>query len=410
MNKEIETKLSIIKLGKIPRNYKRHNRDLLPLDWKSVKIEEVMNIKNNYRVPISESKRKTIQGIYPYYGPTKIQDYIDRYTLEGEHVLIGEDGDHFLKYKEKKMTLLVSGKFNVNNHAHIIQGTKLCDTKWFYYVFQHKNILDSVTRQGVGRYKLTKGALRNIEFSLPKLSEQQNIIRILEVWDKSIDLKEKLLQQKQKQKKGLMQRLLTGKIRLKGFKDKWDTVKLGSAIDVIKKESLSNPQEYNLLTVKLHVKGIEATDKKPNTTEKGRPYYLREPGELLIGRQNFHNGGIGIVPQDMKGYIASNAITSLKVINEDLKFYFHYLSNSSFYKRVDNIIGGTGQKEISETMLKKLKVKVPRNINEQRAIAKVISVADYEVKLLEKEIELLKEQKKGLMQLLLTGIVRVKCD
>lgn len=410
MNNEISGRINIIKKKEIPTNYKRHNRDLFPEEWKSVKVEEVMEIKNTYRIPISESERKKIQGKYPYYGPTKIQDYIDRYTLEGEHVLIGEDGDHFLKYREKEMTLLVYGKFNVNNHAHILQGTEKCDTKWFYYSFQHKNILDSVTRQGVGRYKLTKDALKNIEFSLPGINEQQKIIRILQWWDKNLELKEKLLQEKQKQKKGLMERLLTGKVRLKGFNEKWSTVKLESVIDVIKKESLSNPQDYKLLTVKLHVKGIEATEKKPNATEKGRPYYIRKPGELLIGRQNFHNGGIGIVPDDMQGYIASNAITSLEIINGHVEFYFYYLSNPSFYKRVDNIIGGTGQKEISESMLKKLKVIIPNNINEQKEIAKIIGIADNEIRLLQKEIELLKEQKKGLMQLLLTGIVRVKCD
>ena len=91
-----------------------------------------------------------------------------------------------------------------------------------------------------------------------------------------------------------------------------------------------------------------------------------------------------------------------------MQFYFYYLSNPSFYKRVDNIIGGTGQKEISETTLKKLNVKVPVSIDEQKQIARIIGVANTEVELLEKELELLKLQKKGLMQRLLTGEVRVK--
>lgn len=407
MKKEIEERIQFIKNKKIPVNYHRNGRELLPNDWEVAKIENVMNIKNNYRVPISESERKKIQGIYPYYGPTKIQDYINKYNLEGEHVLIGEDGDHFLKYKEKSMTLLVDGKFNVNNHAHILQGTNLCNTKWFYYSFQHKNILNSVTRQGVGRYKLTKEALKEIEFSLPKIDEQRKIINIIEVWDRVIELKERLLEEKLDQKKGLMERLLTGKVRLKGFNETWVKKKLRNLLSIIKKESLSNPQNYNLLTVKLYVKGIEPTDKRPNTTEKGRPYYLRIPGELLIGRQNLHNGGIGIVPENMKSYIASNAITSLQVIKGDLEFYYYYLSNPSYYKKIGRLIGGTGQKEISETMLQKLDMIVPSDINEQRSIAKILKTSDEEIDLLQKEIKLLKQQKKGLMQLLLTGIVRI---
>ena len=90
---------------------------------------------------------------------------------------------------------------------------------------------------------------------------------------------------------------------------------------------MDKPEKYYLLTVKLHLKGIEATDKKPNVTSKGRPYYLREPGELLIGRQNFHNGGIGIVPSWMKGFVASNAISSVTAIKGNIKFYYYYLSN-----------------------------------------------------------------------------------
>lgn len=407
MKHEIEERIQLIKNKKIPENYHKHNRELLPNDWEVTNIKKAMNIKNNYRVPISESERKKIQGIYPYYGPTKIQDYINQYNIEGEHVLIGEDGDHFLKYKEKSMTLLVDGKFNVNNHAHILQGTNICNTKWFYYSFQHKNILNSVTRQGVGRYKLTKEALKDIEFSLPKIDEQKKIINIIEIWDRVIELKEKLLEEKLEQKKGLMERLLTGKVRLKGFNEKWVKNKLGNLLSIVKKESLSNPQNYNLLTVKLYVKGIEPTDKKPNTTVKGRPYYLRVPGELLIGRQNLHNGGIGIVPEDMIGYIASNAITSLQVIKGDLEFYYYYLSNPSYYRKIGGLIGGTGQKEISENMLQKLNMIVPSDINEQIAIAKILKTADKEIDLIKKEIELLKEEKKGLMQLLLTGIVRV---
>ena len=62
-----------------------------------------------------------MQGAYPYYGPTSVLDFISEHRLDGEYVLIGEDGDHFLKYSKWNMTQLVSGKFNVNNHAHVMR-------------------------------------------------------------------------------------------------------------------------------------------------------------------------------------------------------------------------------------------------------------------------------------------------
>ena len=99
-----------------------------------------------------------MSGSYPYYGPTCVQGWINEYRIEGEHALIGEDGDHFLKWHDQAMTLLVTGKFNVNNHAHIVRGTKNL-TAWFYWFFANRDISSYLTRQGAGRYKLTKTTL-----------------------------------------------------------------------------------------------------------------------------------------------------------------------------------------------------------------------------------------------------------
>ena len=71
----------------------------IPSDWEVKAIGEAFEICNNLRLPINEDERKKIKGKYPYYGPTKIQDYINEYRLEGTYALIGEDGDHFLKWK-----------------------------------------------------------------------------------------------------------------------------------------------------------------------------------------------------------------------------------------------------------------------------------------------------------------------
>jgi type I restriction enzyme S subunit len=88
-------------------------------------------------------------------------------------------------------------------------------------------------------------------------------------------------------------------------------------------------------------------------------------------------------------------------------FLFYYISNVDFYKRVGHMIGGTGQKEISETTMKNLVLRIPKSLEEQKKIGEVLKTADNEIDLLEKELESLKQQKKGLMQLLLTGIIRV---
>jgi len=284
-----------------------------------------------------------------------------------------------------------------------------------YYLNYYMNMSDSQNRiktiatQAIQQANINPTTLKKsfiVKFPKSK-HEQDKIVKIISTWDKAIELKEKLIDEKKKQKAGLMQKLLTGNVRFTGFNDAWEEVKFGKVFKFLNKERVSEPQNYKLLTVKLHLKGIEATEKYPNDTKNGRPYYLREPNEILIGRQNYHNGGIGIVPSNMKNYIASNAISSLTTIKGDLMFLFYYISNVDFYKRVGHMIGGTGQKEISETTMKNLVLRIPKSLEEQKKIGEVLKTADNEIDLLEKELESLKQQKKGLMQLLLTGIIRV---
>ncbi|AGP82748.1 restriction modification system DNA specificity subunit [Alteromonas mediterranea MED64] len=145
------------------------------VNWKLMRVKDCMEICNNARKPISESDRKLIQGNYPYYGPTGVLDHLDHYNFIGQYVLIGEDGDHFLKFKTMPMTQLVSGKFNVNNHAHVLRGTELVTTEWFYFYFLHTWIYKYLTRQGAGRYKLTKDALGAMEIPVPPRNEQEKL-------------------------------------------------------------------------------------------------------------------------------------------------------------------------------------------------------------------------------------------
>ncbi len=174
----------------------------VPEGWEVKAVGIAFQICNQLRYPINEEERKKISGVFPYYGPTKIQDFINEYRVEGKYALIGEDGDHFLKWKELPMTLLVEGKFNVNNHAHLIRGINNL-TEWFYYYFNHRELTPYLTRQGAGRYKLTKEALCKMPIPLPPLPEQRAIATCLSTWDTAIQKCTELLAQKELRKKWL---------------------------------------------------------------------------------------------------------------------------------------------------------------------------------------------------------------
>jgi type I restriction enzyme M protein len=171
----------------------KNNENSLPKNWQSSTVGTSCLIENQLRKPLNADERAKMKGAYPYYGPTGILDYINEYRLDGKYVLIGEDGDHFLKHHIWDMTFLVSGKFNVNNHAHVLQGRDGCTTEWVYQYFKHRDITPFLSRQGAGRLKLQKAVLEQIPIHIPPLNEQVAIIKFLDDIDHCLDAHVQLL-------------------------------------------------------------------------------------------------------------------------------------------------------------------------------------------------------------------------
>ena len=188
---------------------------MIPTEWSEGTIADFCEIHNTLRFPISEEVRSSMQGDYRYYGPTGILDYINEYRVEGRFVLIGEDGDHFLKFEKQHMTILADGQFNVNNHAHILSGKPECLTEWIHLFFCHRDITFHVSRQGAGRLKLNKAALQAIPMLVPKEDEQERSYKRFKSAEKRIATETAQLRKLRKLKSGLMQDLLTGKVRVK---------------------------------------------------------------------------------------------------------------------------------------------------------------------------------------------------
>lgn len=188
---------------------------MIPASWREGEIEDYCEIHNNLRFPISEEVRADLQGDYPYYGPTGILDYINEYRINGKYVLIGEDGDHFLKHAKQPMTILVEGRFNVNNHAHVLRGKNGCATEWFHTFFCHRDVTLHVTRQGAGRLKLNKASLLKIPMLVPQEDEQTRIYNMFQALESRMRTEDVMLSKLNLLKTGLMQDLLTGKVRVK---------------------------------------------------------------------------------------------------------------------------------------------------------------------------------------------------
>jgi type I restriction enzyme S subunit len=201
--------------GKESHNFAVKNNIEVPAEWDVNSLSYYSNLHNNLRRPISALERFNKKGIYPYYGATGIIDLLNEYRVEGKFVLIGEDGDHFLKFEKQGMTHLVDGKFNVSNHAHILSGKNSCLTEWIHYFFSHRDITFYLTRQGAGRFKLNKHALNNLPICVPSPEEQSRIINFIETFNNQFNIEKENLAKYQLLKTGLMQDLLTGKVRVK---------------------------------------------------------------------------------------------------------------------------------------------------------------------------------------------------
>ncbi|WP_258110081.1 restriction endonuclease subunit S [Alicyclobacillus sp. SP_1] len=196
------------------KTFKQTEIGEIPAEWDVLTIGECCDILDNKRVPLSQKERETMHGDIPYYGATKVVDYIDKWLFDEDIVLIGEDGDHFKKFRSWSMTSLVRGKSWVNNHAHVMRAKSMVTNDWVYRFLEHRDITPFLAIQGATRLKLTQDSLRRIPVAIPPIEEQNRITKTVSSIATRIAGEKKCLEQLKQTKQGLMQVLLTGKVRV----------------------------------------------------------------------------------------------------------------------------------------------------------------------------------------------------
>ncbi len=152
-------------------------------DWRIATLGELTINHDGKRKPVKESERKP--GPYPYYGASGIVDYVDGYIFDGSYLLIGEDGEN-MRTRQTPIAFMADGKFWVNNHAHIVTGNHLADTKFLMYSILNSDIHPYLT--GAVMPKLTQGNLNKIQLLCPPLEVQKEIVGVLGGLDDRIAL------------------------------------------------------------------------------------------------------------------------------------------------------------------------------------------------------------------------------
>ncbi|MBQ8251020.1 MAG: restriction endonuclease subunit S [Alphaproteobacteria bacterium] len=295
-----------------------------------------------------------------------------------------------------------------DNYNNFVNGFRAYITSM---PFVKNNFWKQVT--GIKVYGVSKDNLKKLKLLLPPLAEQEKIAGILGTWDEAIEKLSSLIEQKKLLKKGLMQRLLTGETRLNDFTQPWKEVKLGEIckFEIAKSKSSvidENGKYYIIDMGAVSTEGILISNKRTNLCED-----LLKVNDIVMPKDDIGGGNIigktAIIKQE-DAYVLSDHVFKLKIHDSDAMFISYLINSFKYNKYMRRMSSGSAILGLAKKDIEKCMLYIPSDITEQKAIADVLSTADEEIDLLNKKLEALKEQKKGLMQQLLTGQTRVKVN
>jgi type I restriction enzyme, S subunit len=410
MKQEIKYRMEKIRKEEVPEGYKKTKVGTIPNEWNIKPLSKMCCFLDEKRRPIKEADRKKMQGKYPYYGASGIIDYVNDFIFEEELILLGEDGANILA-RSTPLAFKVKGKIWVNNHAHVLKPNQ--DVNITFLTEYLENIRYEKYNTGTAQPKLNKYECERILIPYPSLSEQDRIGDIFVNLDNLIGGKKRELRQKKKQKKGLMQNLLTGKKRLPGFNDELQTVQIKNLLKEIKRnETWDDNKLYRLVSIRRRSGGLFHRGDLYGHQIKVKGLVPIKQNDFLISKMQILHGALGLVKNGFENYYVSGSYIILRARDPstfNVKF-FDYLTQMPimYHKAYISSYGVHIEKMTFNLKLyMKEEIQIPPTVEEQNKIVQVIEDSNKEINLLKKELNQLKKQKRGLMQLLLTGIVRV---
>ncbi|MEA3546000.1 MAG: restriction endonuclease subunit S [Thermodesulfobacteriota bacterium] len=281
--------------------------------------------------------------------------------------------------------------------------------KYFQLYMEHiagtKKLENFTSRTSIAH--LTKEKLTELPVPVPPLPEQTKIAQILSIWDKAISTTEQLLNNSRQQKKALMQQLLTDKKRFPGFEGKWKDVKLDQLATVIMGSSPKS-ESYNEDEKGLPLLQGNADIKNRKSVPRVFTSAITKeclPGDILLSVR----APVGQIATSEHNACIGRGFSAIRANNGTSQAYL-YQWLLWFEARWVRLSQGSTFDSINRDDIKGLAVNLPATLLEQQKIASVLSDADCEIEVLLQELDNLKQEKKALMQQLLTGKRRVKFD
>ena len=335
------------------------------------KLGDLIEIFNNKRVPLSAKQREGLEKVYPYYGAQGIVDYVDDYIFDGKYILIAEDGEN-LKSNNKSICTLATGKYWVNNHAHIIKGNEGANTDFLYYKLNSINFAPYIT--GSAQPKLNKENLLNIELYIPSKEHQDKIAKVLTLLDQKIQINNQINQELEAMAKTLYDywfvqfdfpdqngkpykssggKMVYNPELKREIPEGWGVTKLNEVVDLISGYPFSSNDyvtggKYKLYTIK-NVQDGYTVDKVDNyldflPSNMSHECQLRR-GDLIMSLTG-NVGRVGMVYED--DVLLNQRVLKLNPFNKTHKSFIYSFFRSDVTKaHLENMSTGTSQKNLS---------------------------------------------------------------
>lgn len=427
MNQIINQRIEMIRRGDVPEGYKKTKVGTVPVEWSTLALSKLLQFKNGINADSSKFgkgvKLISVNDILSeqpiFYDTIRGTVDIDPKTLEKYSVTYGdilfqrssenyEDAGTSNAYLDSERMATFGG--------FVIRGKRVADYDPIYFnsLLRTSGVRKEIIRRAAGAQHINIGqdSLSVVQVNIATKQEQQKIAEILTTCDKVIMLKEKLIAEKQRQKKYLMQQLLTGQKRLDGFTGKWEKKTLKDICNIVNGGTPDTDNEdcWNGDILWCTPTDITACKTKYilNTAKRITKFGLESssatilpPGTILlcsratIGESRIAARSIS-TNQGFKSLIPNHDI------NNEWLYYLIAILKVQMYR----LSYGSTFLEISKSDLAEITIMVPC-AEEQAVMANILSAADQEIELLQKDLALWQQKKKALMQLLLTGIVRV---
>lgn len=415
MKTEIKARIEQIKRGEVPQGYKKTKIGIVPSEWESKKINHYIELCER-PIEMDDNTEYQLVTVRRFYNGIDTRGMFLGSKILVKTQFLVKAGDYIISKRQIShgacgvLPIYLDGSI-VSNEYNVFTSINKTDTNFFNLFMQKPRCqnLFYLMSDGIHIEKLlfkTSHWLKQ-KIALPPLREQQKIAKILTTQDKVIELKEKLIAEKQQQKKYLMQSLLTGKKRLKGFRDEWEITKLANYIT-----------ENSIRNKELKVLRVLSVSNKHGFINQGEQfgkavaskdlsnYKIIERGTIAYNPSRINVGSIALFKEDTSG-IVSPLYVVMKCEKELLsEFFMFFTETNAFFEKMKALLSGGVRDTLNFKDLCEMKINLPP-LSEQTAIAEILSTADKEIELIQKQLTEEKQKKKALMQLLLTGIVRV---